>query len=141
VIGVTYLPIDAAARVRTTAEVPGAVASDVDALIAAVPSGKPVVVREAGYPTSAANGGGEDGQAAFVSAVLGAWDRHASRMPVLTFRELFDADATTSAALAARYGHSDPAFLAFLRSLGLQTPDRAKAGFDALIKGSRARGF
>ena len=141
VIGVTYLPIDAAAHVRATAEVAGAVASDIDALLAAVPSGKPVIVREAGYPTAAANGGGEDGQAAFVAAVLGAWDRHAARIPVLTFRELFDADATTSAALAARHGHSDPAFLVFLRSLGLQTADRAKPAFDALIKGSRARGF
>ena len=141
VIGVTYLPIDSAAHVRATAEVAGAVASDIDALLAAVPSSKPVIVREAGYPTAAANGGGEDGQAAFVAAVLGAWDRHAARIPVLTFRELFDADATTSAALAARHGHSDPAFLVFLRSLGLQTADRAKPAFDALIKGSRARGF
>jgi hypothetical protein len=141
VVGVTYLPVDAAARVRSAADVTGAVASDIDALLAAVPTGKPVVVREAGYPTAAVNGGGEAGQAAFVSAVLGAWDRHAARIPVLTFRELFDADATTSAALAARYGHADPAFLAFLQSLGLRTADRAKPGFDALIKGSRARGF
>ena len=141
VIGVTYLPVDAAARVRAAAEVPGAVAADVDGLLAALPAGKPIVVREAGYPTAAANGGGEDGQAAFVSAVFGAWDRHAARIPVLTFRELLDADATTTAALAARYGHSDPAFLAFLRSLGLRTADRAKPGFGALIQGSRARGF
>jgi hypothetical protein len=141
VIGVTYLPIDAAGRVSPASLVAGAVAADVDRLLDALPAGKPILVREAGYPTAPANGGDEAGQAAFVSAVFGAWDRHAARIPILTFRELFDSDPTTAAAIAARYGHSDPAFLAFLQSLGLRTADRAKPGFDALIGASRARGF
>ncbi|MDB5215824.1 MAG: hypothetical protein JWO86_3751 [Myxococcaceae bacterium] len=141
VVGVTYLPIDAAAHVRPAAELPSAVASDLDALVGALPAGKPIIVREAGYPTAALNGGGEAGQVAFVSAVFGAWDRHATRIPILTFRELFDADPTTAAALAARYGHSDPAFTGFLQSLGLRTADRAKPGFGAVIDASRARGF
>ena len=141
VIGVTYLPIDAASRVKPAAEVPAAVAADLDRLVAALPAGKPIVVREAGYPTAALNGGDEAGQAAFVSAVFDAWDRQATRIPILTFRELVDSDPTTAAAIAARHGRSDPAFLAFLQSLGLQTADRAKPGEGALIRASRARGF
>lgn len=141
VIGVTYLPIDATSHVVPAAQVPAVVAADVDRLVAALPAGKPIVVREAGYPTAAATGGDEPGQAAFVAAVFDAWDRQATRIPVLTFRELVDADQATAAAIAARYGHSDAAFLAFLRSLGLQTADRAKLGEDALIRASRARGF
>jgi len=141
VIGVTYLPIDATSHVVPAAQVPAAVAADVDRLVAALPTGKPIVVREAGFPTAAESGGDEAAQSAFVSAVFDAWDRQAKRIPVLTFRELIDADQATAAAIAARYGHSDAAFLAFLRSLGLQTADRAKAGEGALIRASRARGF
>jgi hypothetical protein len=141
VIGVTYLPVDAASHVAPASGVAAAVAADVDRLVAALPAGKPIVVREAGYPTAALNGGDEAGQAAFVSAVFDAWDRQAARIPVLTFRELVDADEGSAAAVAARYGHSDPAFFAFLRSLGLQTAERAKPGKAALVQASRARGF
>jgi hypothetical protein len=141
VIGVTYLPIDAASHVAPAGAVGGAVATDVERLLAALPAGKPIVVREAGYPTAALNGGDEAGQVAFVAAVFGAWDRHAARIPVLTFRELVDADPATAASVAARYGHSDPAFVAFLGSLGLRTADRAKPGERALVEAARARGF
>lgn len=141
VIGVTYLPIDATSHVRPAAEVPAAVAADVDRLVAALPPGKPIVVRETGYPTAAATGGDEAGQAAFVAAVFDAWDRQAARIPILTFRELVDADPSAAAAIAARHGDTEPAFLAFWGSLGLQTPSRMKPGESALIRASRARGF
>ncbi len=81
VVGVTYLPIDAAAQVRPV----GMVASDLDALAAALPAGKPIVLREVGYPTAAACGSSDAAQVAFVSATFGAWDRHADRFSVVTF--------------------------------------------------------
>ena len=66
VVGVTYLPIDAVAHVRSASEV----AADVDRLVAALPAGKPILVREAGYPTAAASGSNEAAQAAFVTRPL-----------------------------------------------------------------------
>lgn len=138
VVGVTYLPVDAAARARSSLEV----AADLDRILAAAPPGKPIFLREAGFPTAAACGGDEAAQAAFVSAVFGAWDRHADRMPFVVFRELGDAPAETVTAVAARYRRGDAPFLAFLGSLGLQAPDgRRKQGWNALIREARARGF
>jgi hypothetical protein len=137
VLGVTYFPIDAAAQVRPASEV----GADVDALVAALPAGKPILLREAGYPTAAACGGSDAAQAAFVTALFGAWDRHADRIPVVTFRELVDARPDTASAEALRSGRSDAAFLAFLWSLGLRGAGGTKPGFDALISGARARGF
>ena len=137
VIGVTYLPLDAAAQVRPV----DAVAADLDALVAALPAGKPVVVREVGYPTDPACAGSATAQAAFVSAVFGSWDRHASRFSVVTVRELVDSDPATAAALAQRYGRSDAAFLGFLGSLGLRDGSQAKPGLGRLLGEARARGF
>ena len=137
VLGVTYFPIDAAARVRP----PSAVGADIDAFVGAFPTGKPILLREAGYPTAAACGGSDAAQAAFVTALFGAWDRHADRMPVVTFRELVDARTDTASFEASRTGRSDAAFLGFLRSLGLRGAGTTKPGFEALISGARARGF
>lgn len=138
VVGITYFPVDLAGHVRS----PGEVAADLDRLVAAAPLGKPIFLREAGFPTAAASGGDEAAQAAFVSAVFAAWDRHGERMPFVTFRELDDAPAETVTVLAARYRRADAPFLAFLGSLGLRAPDgRRKQGWDALIREARARAF
>jgi hypothetical protein len=137
VVAVTYVPIDAAAHVRPVAEV----GPDLDRLVAAVPAGKRIVVREAGYPTAAACGSDDASQVAFVSAMFGGWDRHAERIAIVTFRELVDADPQRAAERAARAGRSDAPFLAFLGSLGLRSADRTKPAFDALIRDARARGF
>ena len=137
ILGVTYFPIDAGAQVRPTSEV----GADVDRLVAALPAGKPILLREVGYPTAAACGSSEAAQAAFVTALFGAWDRHADRVPIVTFRELVDADLQTATSQAQRNGRSDAAFLAFLQSLGLRSGTRTKPAFDALISGARERGF
>ena len=137
VIGLTYLPVDAAAQVRPVS----AIGSDLDQLIAALPPGVPVVVREAGYPAATENGSTEAAQAEFVSVAFSAWDRHADRLSVVTFRELVDLEPTRAANLALRYGRSDPAFLGFLGSLGLRSASRPKPSFAALVSEARARGF
>lgn len=137
VIGVTYLPVDDAAHVRPVATV----AADLDALAAALPAGKPIVLREVGYPTAPACGGSPAAQGAFVSAVFGSWDRHADRFSVVTVRELVDRDAATAAAQAERYARSDAAFLGFLGSLGLRDGSQSKPGLGTLIGEARARGF
>lgn len=137
VIGVTYLPIDSAAHVRS----PSDVAGDLDRLLAALPVGKPVVLRETGYPTAPECGSSEAAQVAFVSAVFAAWDRHPDRIRAITFRALVDTDAQSAALQAERHGRTDAPFLAFLQSLGLRTESRSKPGFDALVREARARGF
>ena len=137
VIGVVYVPVDAAAQVRPAASVAG----DLDQLVADLPPGKPIILREVGYPTAPECGSNEAAQAAFVSAAFGSWDRHAGRVSVMTFRELTDLEPGEAAALATRAGRSDPAFLGLLGSLGLRSGSREKPGLAALIREGRARGF
>jgi hypothetical protein len=137
-IGVSVLPVDAAAHVRS----PGEVAASFDRFVGAVPPGKPIVVHEAGFPTAAACGSDEAQQAAFVTALFAGWDRHADRIPVLALRELLDADADVVKARAARAGRADAPFVAFLGTLGLQGGDgRKKQGWGAFQREARARGF
>ena len=137
-VGVTVLPVDAAAHVRS----PDEIAAVFDRIVGAAPGGKPIVVHEAGFPTAAACGSDESQQAAFVSAVFAGWDRHADRIPLLAFRELLDADADVVKARAARAARADAPFLAFLGSLGLKAGDgRKKQGWSALSRDAKARGF
>ena len=138
IVGVSFLPVDAAGRARSPAEA----RADLERVLARIPLGKPVFLRAAGMPTSPLCGGDEDAQAAFVTAVFDTWDRHADRMPIVVFHELSDAPAETVAAIAARYRRTDASFLAFLGSLGMRTANgRAKRGWDTLLRDARARGF
>jgi len=138
VVAVSYLGVDATATALPASRVGAAL----DAVVAAVPGGKPVLIRQAGSPSSPVCGADEATQAAFVAAVFGAWDRHAARVPVVSFRELDDATEDEARAAAARAGRADAAHLAMLRSLGLRDEAlRRKAAWTALVEGSRARGF
>ena len=64
--------------------------ADLDQLTAALPAGKPIVLREAGYPTAAACGSDRGGAGRLRPRDVRRWDRHADRIPVVTFRELVD---------------------------------------------------
>ncbi|MBX3192964.1 MAG: hypothetical protein KF819_38625 [Labilithrix sp.] len=137
-VGIDFLPVSASGVVRSVE----AAAGEIDRIVAAVPGDKPIVVREIGYPTSGLVGSDEAAQAAFIAATFQAWDRHATRISTLVFRELDDAPAAAVAPIAARYGRSDAPFLATLQSLGLRAGDgRAKPGFDAFFRQTRARGW
>jgi len=138
VVAVDVVPVDAAAQVKD----PSAVGAELDAVVAAAPLGKPLLVRRLGYPSAAACGSDEAKQAAFVGAAFAAWDRHASRIPLVVFHELDDPPAEVAAAAAARAGRSDPAFLALVRSTGLRDESgRRKPAHDALLREARVRGF
>ncbi len=102
---------------------------------------KPVLLRQAGYPSSA-TGGPEGAQATFVTEVFRAWDRRADRILGLVFRELDDATPQQTAALAARTGRSDPGFLTVFGSLGMHDVKyREKPAFSVLRREARARGW
>ena len=81
---------------------------DLDALAAAAPAGRPVVVHAAGYPSAP----DADAQVAFVRSTFQAWDRHADRIPRLTFFELDDPPegATTFGLRRGGTGATKPAF-------------------------------
>ena len=104
--------------------------------------GKPIVLREVGYPTAPECGSNDAAQAAFVSAVFGGWDRHADRVSVVTFRELVDLDARqrprrSRSDTAARMQRSS----AFWGRWASAAAARPKPGLGALIREARARGF
>jgi hypothetical protein len=144
-VAVDYVPVDSDARAKALA-LPndgsfGTVDEDLQRIVRLVP-GKPVLLRQAGYPTSADCGGSETAQALFVEEVLGAWDRRADRVFGVIFHELDDATFEQAAAIAARQKRSDAPFLALLQSLGMHASDRReKPAFGTLRRGARARGW
>jgi hypothetical protein len=134
----TLVGVDAAAR----AVAPEDAAAVLEQAVAAVPEGLPVVVRALAYPSAPECGSDEAAQAAFVSSVFAAWDRHAGRMPLVVFAPLHEHPESEVSALSARHGRSDPTFLAMLRSLGLhRSGGAAKPALETLTTEARARGF
>jgi hypothetical protein len=139
VLGVTYVPVDAAAKVRPVS----AADADFARVVAAAPAGRPLVFYEVGYPSSPACGADEAAQAAFVKAVFRAWDANASKIPTLTFISLEETPADVAAAQAARAGHAgDAAFLGLFSTLGMRTQNgRDKPSLPAFLDAARARGW
>lgn len=138
IVGISLLPGLADAH----AAAPEDVGAAFDSIAAVVPTDHPIWIHEVGTPTDPAAFGSEASQAAFVSAVFAAWDKHQDRIPVVVFRELLDTQTDVATAQAASYGRTDAPFIAFLASLGLQTAtEQPKAGFAALKQEAAARGF
>lgn len=100
-------PSLAAADVVAVSHV-GAVAADLGPIVAAAPAGKPILLHAIGYPSSP----DEQAQAAFVRGVFASWDRHADRIPALTFFEIDDPPGATTTLGLRRYadGRGKPAF-------------------------------
>lgn len=122
---------------------PSEVAADLDAL-AGLDEGRPIVVTEAGYASGPACGGSPVLQAAFVRALFRAWDDHADRIPSITLSWQGDLAPAEVAAFGSYYGIDDPAFLAFLGTLGLRTwegPGADKLAVRALRWHAAARGW
>ncbi len=70
------------------------VAAEIDALVRAADA-KPLIVREASYPTDAEHAGTALGQAQFVHALFEAWDAHRDRIPVVILSGMFEAESET----------------------------------------------
>jgi hypothetical protein len=98
----------------------GDVSADLAPIVAAAPEGKPIVIHAVGRPSSP----DEQAQAAFVRGVFAAWDRHADRIPVLTFFELDDRPGAATTFGLRRYADG-----------------RGKPAFAVLAAEARARGF
>lgn len=121
---------------------PSVIGADLDAIVAAAPAGKPVLITSASYPSASASGSDEAAQAAFVTALFRAWDRHADRVPVLVLGALDDDPGSGAVTRARREGRADPAFVTFVASTGLRdAAKRPKRAFGGMLGEARARGF
>jgi len=120
----------------------GVVDADFEGMLTVAGPTKPVLVRQAGYPSSRAAISSEDAQARFVGDVFRAWDLRHDRIFALAFHQLDDASPAQAAAIAARAKHAEPTFVALLGSLGMHDVEfREKRAFATLLREARARGW
>jgi hypothetical protein len=136
---VNHYPLNADFTVKD----PAAIASDFDAVVTAFP-GRPVFFTELGYPSGAACRSTEALQETFVRRMFGAWDRHAGAVRYVNLCILTDRPGTFVRDAGTYYGLGSPAFLDFLRTLGLRTHDGRggdKPAFRALKEETKARGW
>ena len=118
------------------------VASDFDTMLAYADD-QPLVLQEYGYPTGAATGGSDVGQADFIRETFAAWDANAQRIAFVMFSIMFDRDRTYCEETAAYYGFpGNEEFIQFLCTLGLRTyDDQPKPAWLELEDASAQRGF
>jgi hypothetical protein len=118
---------------------PGAATTALPEMVARA-GGRPVVVQEIGYPSSTALGSSDAEQAAFFGNAFAAWAAAGDAIPFFGVFALHDFPTTTCDELATYYGlPGDPAFKAFLCSLGLLRVDgTAKDAWQAAKDGAAA---
>ncbi len=136
----TYYPLNPDFTVRD----PEVVAADFDAMISAFSAspGKMIHILEAGYPSSAACGSSEADQAAFIANLFAAWDGRMDRVAAVNVTWLTDVSQATVDEWELYYGVSDPAFLAYLATLGLRHNDGSeKPAFAQLKQETANRGW
>ena len=86
--------------------------------------GRPVVLQEVGYPSSAFLTSSEPMQAAFVTSAFQAWGTSASQIPFINFFLLHDFTDSECDQSIAYYGFpSDQNLHAFVCSIGLRNAD------------------
>ena len=133
----TYYPLGPDFRV----EPPSTVAGVVDDLVDRFPE-HPILFAEIGAPSTEACGSSPALQADFVSEAFAVWDRHAEQVELLEFVWMHDIDAVTLAGYESYYGSSDPCFLDYLATLGLQAADGTdKPAWTRLVEEAAARGW
>ncbi|MBN9657909.1 MAG: hypothetical protein J0H49_07010 [Acidobacteria bacterium] len=122
-VGFTYYPLNADMSVRA----PSVVASEL-AEIVALAGGKPLVLTEVGYPTSALLGGSESAQSTFVQNIFDALRTSSGKVQAANFFQLNDMPSTVVSSLVDYYNTSG--FMtsetaqrvgAFIASLGLHS--------------------
>jgi hypothetical protein len=112
-------------------------------LMGTLSGGRPIVLQEVGYPSSALLGSSESEQAAFVSSVFQSWLARGDQMPYLNYFLLHDFSDAACDEFTAYYGApSDPNFHEFLCTLGLRRVDGSpKPGWQTFVDRATAGGF
>lgn len=139
VVVVSYYPLGPGFQVLAPSEVLHAFDT-----IAGLYPGRVFHVNQIGYPSSAANGSTEEKQRQFVAETFAAWDKHAARIAVLNFDWQTELTAEEVSEFEKLYGLHDPAFAAFLGSLGFRHAEgagRDKPAFGELGRQAHARGW
>lgn len=138
IIGVSYYPLNSDFSVKD----PGVVSRDFASLSALYPAGE-IWFYQLGYPSGALVRSSKAKQAQFITEVFKAWDKN-KRIRMIDFTWMHDLPQSALDFNAAYYGLSDPAFLDFLRTLGLRKypGDGAdKPAFTTLKKEAGLRGW
>jgi hypothetical protein len=114
-IAFTHYPV----RPDFTVYDPGAAKSDFGEMISAA-NGKPVIITEIGYPSSATSGASAAAQEAYFSNVFDALQTLGGYVTAANFFQLSDMPTATVNHLVNYYGDSDPAaFGGYLGTLGV----------------------
>ena len=97
--------------------------------------GKPLVLQEVGYPSDPLTGSSADKESQFVTSAFAAWRAGGDRIPFFDYFIEHDFDPATCAQLGQYYGiPNDPAFIAYLCSLGLRADDgSAKPAWSSFV--------
>jgi hypothetical protein len=134
---VSYYPLNSDFTVKD----PSVVSGDLSTLVAAFP-GKPIQIREAGYPTGSTVNSSTAMQSTFVSNLFSAWDQQANSIEYLCVTRLYDKTDAEIVNDAAYYGITDPKILNFIQTLGLRTADGTdKPAMSTLTTQASARGW
>jgi hypothetical protein len=101
---------------------------------------RPIVLQEVGYPTSSILSSSDSEH---VTNVFEAWQSNSDQIPFLNYFALHDFTPSFCSSLAQYYGDpNDPAFAAYLCTLGLRNDDGTpKAAWQTLIDRAAAQGF
>lgn len=118
ILGVTYYPLTAAFDVKS----PDAIHEDLNNLVSEFTT-KPIFLQEVGYQSSAVNNSSEQKQATFFCHFFEAWDNHRDRIKTANIVRLNDLSEDEAVTSAGPYGISSPAFISYLRTLGIRTYD------------------
>jgi len=131
----TYYPLGPGFQI----EPPASVDRTFDEVVAAS-GGLPILFAEIGSPSTDSCGSSEALQAEFVQRAFDAWDRHAESIELLEFVWMHDIDQAALDRYEGYYGLSDPCFLEYLATLGLQSADGTdKAAWTRLVQEAAAR--
>ncbi len=115
-IGVSYYPLTAGFTVKPVSTVP----VDFATLVGLYPS-KPICFYQYGYPSGPLCISSDALQAQFITQTFLSWDTYAANIRMIDFTWLHDLDPAQVSVIAGYYGGSSPAFLEFLRTLGLRS--------------------
>lgn len=133
VVSYTYYPLDSDFQVHS----PRAPLTDFPNMLT-LAGGKPVVLQEVGFPSDPLNASSEAIEAQFVTNALASWQAAGRRMPFLNYFLQHDLDSDTCDLLLRYYGLPDPAFKAYLCSLGLRRADGSpKPAWDSFVAGAK----
>jgi len=138
-IGVSYYPLNSNFTVKPVSTIP----ADFASLVALYPA-KKINFYQYGYPSSTVCASSDVQQKQFITQTFTSWDTYASNIHSIDFSWLHDLDTAAVNYYGTYYGITLPAFLEFLRTIGLRewaNKGTDKQALDELRCQAKVRGF